>query len=116
VFESRSFRDSLAHPPPRCGLMRSPTRTDSGSRIRVTQEIGYAIVVSSKLSETTTVHWHGLILPHKMDGPAFITQDPIPMGGSYAYEFTADQAGTFFITAMTIRTVSKVWTLRSFHH
>jgi len=31
-----------------------------------------------------------------MDGPAFITQDPIPMGGSYAYEFTADQAGTFF--------------------
>ena len=44
----------------------------------------------------STVHWHGLILPNKMDGPAFITQDPIRRGDSYAYEFTADQAGTFF--------------------
>ena len=31
-----------------------------------------------------------------MDGPAFITQDPIRTGDSYSYEFTADQAGTFF--------------------
>jgi FtsP/CotA-like multicopper oxidase with cupredoxin domain len=37
-----------------------------------------------------------LILPNKMDGPAFITQDPIRSGDSYSYEFTADQAGTFF--------------------
>jgi len=67
-----------------------------GPRIRVTEGDKVRIVVHSKLPETTTVHWHGLILPNKMDGPAFITQDPIPTGGSYAYEFAADQAGTFF--------------------
>lgn len=67
-----------------------------GPRLRVTQGDRVRIVVHSKLPETTTVHWHGLVLPNKMDGPAYITQDPIRSGDSYAYEFTADQAGTFF--------------------
>jgi FtsP/CotA-like multicopper oxidase with cupredoxin domain len=48
------------------------------------------------LPEPATVHWHGLILPNGMDGPANITQAPIPPGGSFTYEFTAVQAGTFF--------------------
>ena len=64
--------------------------------IRVNEGDHVRIVVHSKLSETTTVHWHGLILPNKIDGPAFITQEPIRSGDSYTYEFTADQAGTFF--------------------
>jgi FtsP/CotA-like multicopper oxidase with cupredoxin domain len=67
-----------------------------GPRIRVTQGDRVRIVVHSSLPESTTVHWHGLVLPNKMDGPAFITQDPIRTGDSYAYEFTADQVGTFF--------------------
>ena len=67
-----------------------------GPRLRVTQGDRVRIVLHSKLPESTTVHWHGLILPNKMDGPAYITQDPIRSGGSYTYEFTADQAGTFF--------------------
>jgi FtsP/CotA-like multicopper oxidase with cupredoxin domain len=67
-----------------------------GPRIRVSQGDHVRIVVHSQLPESTSVHWHGLILPNKMDGPAFITQDPIRTGDSYSYEFTADQAGTFF--------------------
>jgi len=47
------------------------------------------------LPETTTVHWHGLILPNVMDGPAHITQEPIANGGLYRYEFTAVQSGTY---------------------
>jgi FtsP/CotA-like multicopper oxidase with cupredoxin domain len=66
-----------------------------GPRIRVSQGDHVRILVHSQLPESTTVHWHGLILPDKMDGPAFITQDPIRTGDSYSYEFT-DQAGTFF--------------------
>jgi FtsP/CotA-like multicopper oxidase with cupredoxin domain len=31
-----------------------------------------------------------------MDGPSNITQPPVPPGGTYAYEFTVTQAGTFF--------------------
>ena len=67
-----------------------------GPRIRVTQGDQVRIIVHSQLPESTTVHWHGLVLPNKMDGPALITQEPIRNGDSYAYEFTADQAGTFF--------------------
>ena len=67
-----------------------------GPRLRVRQGDHVRIVVHSSLPESTTVHWHGLVLPNKMDGAAMITQPPIESGGSYVYEFTADQVGTFF--------------------
>jgi FtsP/CotA-like multicopper oxidase with cupredoxin domain len=67
-----------------------------GPRIRITQGDRVRFVVRNSLPEPTTVHWHGLIVPNAMDGPAEITQAPIPPGGSFTYEFTAVQAGTFF--------------------
>ena len=67
-----------------------------GPRIRITEGDRVRFIVRNSLPEPTTVHWHGLILPNAMDGPAEITQDPIPPGGSFTYEFTARQAGTFF--------------------
>jgi FtsP/CotA-like multicopper oxidase with cupredoxin domain len=67
-----------------------------GPRIRITEGDRVRINVQNDLPESTTVHWHGLILPNKMDGPADITQEPIEPGESFAYEFTANQAGTFF--------------------
>jgi FtsP/CotA-like multicopper oxidase with cupredoxin domain len=67
-----------------------------GPRIRVTEGDRVRIHVRNNLPETTTVHWHGLILPNQMDGPAEITQEPIPSGGEYTYEFTTQQFGTYF--------------------
>lgn len=67
-----------------------------GPRIRIRQGDRVRINVSNGLPEETTIHWHGLILPNQMDGPAEITQDPIRPGGSYTYEFTASQHGTYF--------------------
>jgi FtsP/CotA-like multicopper oxidase with cupredoxin domain len=67
-----------------------------GPRIRVTQGDRVRINVTNDLPESTTVHWHGLVLPNEMDGPANITQDPIEPGGSFTYEFTAGQQGTYF--------------------
>lgn len=67
-----------------------------GPRIRVTEGDRVRINVKNNLPESTTVHWHGLILPNAMDGPADITQPPIPPGGSFTYEFTTQQSGTFF--------------------
>jgi len=67
-----------------------------GPRIRVRQGDQVRINVTNRLPESTTVHWHGLILPNAMDGPAMITQDPIESGQMYRYEFTAGQAGTYF--------------------
>jgi FtsP/CotA-like multicopper oxidase with cupredoxin domain len=53
-------------------------------------------IVHNKLPEATTVHWHGIELPNAMDGVEGLTQDPIPPGGKFVYEFDLHQNGTFF--------------------
>ncbi|RUO99841.1 DUF4396 domain-containing protein [Hyphomicrobium sp.] len=71
------------------GQVPGPTlRFRRGDRVRIN--------VTNRLPDSTTVHWHGLILPNVMDGPAKITQAPIENGQSYSYEFTAVQSGTYF--------------------
>lgn len=67
-----------------------------GPRLELTEGDRVRINVHNALSESTTVHWHGLILPNEMDGPAKVTQPPIPPGGSYSYEYTVGQHGTYF--------------------
>ncbi|MER8546300.1 DUF4396 domain-containing protein [Mesorhizobium sp. M0684] len=67
-----------------------------GPRIHIRQGDRVRINVTNGLPEETTVHWHGLILPNQMDGPAEITQAPIEPGQSYSYEFTATQHGSYF--------------------
>jgi len=67
-----------------------------GPRIRVTEGDRVRINVTNDLPEATSVHWHGMILPNAMDGAADVTQKPIEPGESFAYEFTAGQAGTYF--------------------
>ncbi|RWO83403.1 DUF4396 domain-containing protein [Mesorhizobium sp.] len=67
-----------------------------GPRIHIRQGDKVRIHVTNDLPEETTVHWHGMILPNQMDGPAEITQPPIEPGQSYSYAFTATQHGTYF--------------------
>jgi FtsP/CotA-like multicopper oxidase with cupredoxin domain len=52
------------------------------------------LIVTNKLPERTSVHWHGVILPNGMDGVAGLNQKHIEPGESYAYEFTLRQHGT----------------------
>jgi FtsP/CotA-like multicopper oxidase with cupredoxin domain len=66
-----------------------------GPRIRVTQGDRLRINVTNELPESTTIHWHGLVLPNAMDGPADVTQEPIEPGGRFTYRFTVRQQGTF---------------------
>ena len=47
------------------------------------------IVLKNELPESTTLHLHGVRVPNGMDGVDPYTQDPIPPGGSFNYEFTA---------------------------
>ncbi len=57
-----------------------------GDRIR--------ILVTNRLKEHTTIHWHGLLLPSGMDGVGGLTQKQIGPDETYAYEFTLKQHGT----------------------
>ncbi len=52
------------------------------------------IWVHNELKEVTSVHWHGLFLPNKMDGVPFLTQMPIKPGATYLYKFPIVQHGT----------------------
>jgi hypothetical protein len=67
-----------------------------GPTLRVKEGDRVRINVTNRLPESTTVHWHGLILPNDMDGPAEITQKPIEPGETYSYEYTVGQSGTYF--------------------
>jgi FtsP/CotA-like multicopper oxidase with cupredoxin domain len=52
------------------------------------------LLVTNKLPEATSVHWHGVILPNGMDGVSGLNQPKIQPGETYAYEFTLRQHGT----------------------
>jgi FtsP/CotA-like multicopper oxidase with cupredoxin domain len=67
-----------------------------GPTLRVTEGDRVRLNVTNNLPEETSVHWHGLVVPNEMDGPAYVTQPPIEPGETYTYEFTVTQAGTFF--------------------
>ncbi|MCU1293367.1 MAG: putative multicopper oxidase [Bryobacterales bacterium] len=67
-----------------------------GPTIQITQGDRVRIIVDNHLPEPTSMHWHGFEIPHNMDGGPGISQDPIAPGGRFTYEFTLNQAGTFF--------------------
>ena len=52
------------------------------------------ILVTNRLPEHTTIHWHGIKLPSGMDGVGGLSQPQIQPGETFAYEFTLNQHGT----------------------
>jgi hypothetical protein len=67
-----------------------------GPTIQVTQGDRVRIIVDNHLPEATSMHWHGLEIPHNMDGGPGISQEPIKPGGRFIYEFSVHQEGTYF--------------------
>jgi FtsP/CotA-like multicopper oxidase with cupredoxin domain len=65
-----------------------------GPVIECTEGDRVRILVTNKLPERTSVHFHGVLLPNGMDGVAGLTQPHILPGETYAYEFTLRQHGT----------------------
>lgn len=52
------------------------------------------IYVHNEMDEETSLHWHGLFLPNKMDGVPFLTQMPIKPHTTYLYKYPIVQHGT----------------------
>jgi FtsP/CotA-like multicopper oxidase with cupredoxin domain len=59
------------------------------------------IYVHNNLNEETSLHWHGLFLPNKMDGVPFLTQMPIKPHTTYVYRFPIVQHGTHWYHSHT---------------
>jgi FtsP/CotA-like multicopper oxidase with cupredoxin domain len=65
-----------------------------GPELRVKEGETVRFRVKNELDEPSSIHWHGMILPAKMDGIAHLTQDPIEPGESFTYEFKPGPPGT----------------------
>ncbi len=69
--------------------------TSPGPTIEAVEGDRVRLIVTNKLPEHTSIHWHGLILPNGMDGVGGLTQPQIAPGETFVYEFTLRQSGTF---------------------
>jgi CopA family copper-resistance protein len=52
--------------------------------------------VNNRLKDMTSIHWHGIILPANMDGVPGLSFRGIEPGGTYVYQFTVRQNGTYW--------------------
>jgi FtsP/CotA-like multicopper oxidase with cupredoxin domain len=60
--------------------------------------VGDRLIVhfTNTLPEPTTVHWHGLRVPLRMDGVPGVSQPPVTPGESFTYDFVVPDAGLFW--------------------
>jgi FtsP/CotA-like multicopper oxidase with cupredoxin domain len=65
-----------------------------GPELRVTEGDKVRVICKNEMTQSTSIHFHGVMVPNSMDGVPFITQDPIKPGGSFTYEFVARNPGS----------------------
>jgi FtsP/CotA-like multicopper oxidase with cupredoxin domain len=59
------------------------------------------IFVHNQMNESTSLHWHGLMLPNKEDGVPNLTQMPIKPHTTHVYKFPIIQNGTHWYHSHT---------------
>ena len=57
--------------------------------------------VHNKLTTSSSIHWHGIILPFNMDGVPGISFPGIPAGETFTYQFPVRQSGTYWYHSHT---------------
>ena len=72
-----------------------------GPVLRFKEGEDVTINVTNNLTETTSIHWHGLILPYQQDGVPGISFDGIAPGETFTYNFPIVQSGTYWFHSHT---------------
>lgn len=67
-----------------------------GPEIRLPQGARLVRRLVNDLPEPTAIHWHGIRIDNAMDGVPGLTQDAVPPGGRFDYDFALPDAGTFW--------------------
>lgn len=65
-----------------------------GPYIRVTEGDNVRIVVTNNMTQSTAIHYHGLLIPNAQDGVPYVTEQPILPGETRTYEFRARNSGS----------------------
>ncbi|WP_342237647.1 multicopper oxidase family protein [Inquilinus sp. OTU3971] len=69
-------------------------RPDGGLGLRAVAGEDFRVRLTNALQEPSLVHWHGLTPPWRQDGVPGVTQDPLPAGAGFDYDFPLARPGT----------------------
>lgn len=72
-----------------------------GPVIRMQEGKEALIRVHNRLHESTSIHWHGILLPFNMDGVPGISFPGIPAGETFTYRYPVRQNGTYWYHSHT---------------
>ncbi len=70
--------------------------TIPGPLIRLREGTRANLMIHNMLSEDSSVHWHGLLLPFQFDGVPGLSFPGIKPGGNFTAEFDVRQSGTYW--------------------
>jgi FtsP/CotA-like multicopper oxidase with cupredoxin domain len=72
-----------------------------GPTLRWREGDAITIAVTNRLSEPTSIHWHGMRIPAEMDGVPGLSYAGIPPGATFVYKFEVKQSGTYWYHSHT---------------
>jgi CopA family copper-resistance protein len=81
------------------GRQRTATTVNGsipGPILRVREGDTVTFNVTNRLSEHTSIHWHGILLPNAMDGIPWLTFRGIKPGETFTYRYPIKQSGTYW--------------------
>ena len=91
---------SIGHAPVfidgRAGHAVAINGTVPGPLIRLKEGTTVRLRVTNRLTEETSIHWHGILVPFQMDGVPVVTFPGIKPGETFVYEFPVKQSGTYW--------------------
>jgi CopA family copper-resistance protein len=81
------------------GRQRTATTVNGsipGPILRVREGDTVTFNVANRLSDHTSIHWHGILLPNAMDGVPGLTFRGIKPGETFTYRYPIKQSGTYW--------------------
>lgn len=80
----------------RVGVAQTVNGTVPGPILRLREGNEAIIRVRNQLAETSSIHWHGLIVPMEMDGVPGVSFAGIEANTTFEYRFPVLQSGTYW--------------------
>lgn len=80
----------------RTGTAVTINGTIPGPVIRLKEGQHVTLRVTNRLTDSTSIHWHGILLPPDMDGVPGVSFPGIEPGATFTYRFPVKQSGTYW--------------------
>ena len=80
----------------RTGTAMTINGTLPGPLVRLREGEDVTLNVTNRLKETSSIHWHGLLVPPDMDGVPGVSFAGIEPGATFTYRFAVKQSGTYW--------------------